>query len=118
MPVEFDSWIEGMEDLDPGREVLAEWTQAMERFYGATQEHVHRITGALQASGHHETERSGPTDVTGTLTYTGNAERSYAAYEFGRGGDHDAITLGFAQSRRGFEQALADGLDKHVRSFL
>lgn len=118
MPAEFDSWIAGLDEFDPGQEVLAEWRPAMERFYGATQQHVHRITGALQASGRHETDRSGRTDVTGTLTYTGNGERSYAAYEFGRGGDHDAITLGFAQSRHGFEQALRDGIDQHVRSWL
>lgn len=118
VPVEFDRWIEGMEDLDPSREVLAEWDQAMELFYGHSQETVHRISGALQESGRHDTGLTGRTECTGDLVYGGTPECDYAVYEHRRGGDHAWLTLAFAMSRRDFEKALADGLDKHIRSFL
>lgn len=118
MPVEFDRWIQGMEDLDPTQEVLAEWRDAMERFYGHSQETVHRISGALQSTGRHDTEVTGRTEVTGTLAYGGIDGVDYAGYEHDRGGDHAWITLAFAMSRRDFERALAAGVDKHVRSFL
>jgi hypothetical protein len=118
VPVEFDRWIEGLEDLDPGREVEAEWTRAMERFYGHSQETVHVITSALRASGRHDTARTGRTECTGTLTYGGTPEVDYAIYEHQRGGDHAWITEAFRMSRRDFERALADGIDRHVRGML
>jgi hypothetical protein len=90
----------------------------MERFYGHSQETVHVITNALRESGRHNTELAGRDRVEGTLTYGGTPECDYAIYEQRRGGDHDWITQAFRMSRRDFEQALAAGLDKHVRSFL
>lgn len=128
VPVEFDQWIGGLEDFDPGPDVLQEWSEAMERFYAHSQETVHVITNALRTSGRHSTERAGRDRVEGTLTYGGitvTVSRysrprvvDYAIYEHQRGGDHAWITEAFRLSRRGFERALADGIDRHVRSFL
>ena len=128
VPVKFDEWIEGLENFDPGDEILHEWTDATERFYAASQEHVHVITNALRTSGRHNTERDGRGQVVGTLTYGGttvsvsgsNKPRTvnYAVYEQRRGGDHDWITKAFAETRRDYVRALEDGIDAHVRSFI
>lgn len=118
VPAKFDEWIAGLDDFDPGEEVLAEWARAMELFYGHSQEVVHRITGALQESGDHDTQRDGRTRVVGELTYGGTPECDYAIYEHQRGGSHAFETIAFRMTRGDFERALADGLDKHVRTFL
>jgi hypothetical protein len=116
VPVQFDRWVDGLEGFDPGPEVLAEWRDAMERFFSHSQETVHVISNDLRASGRHDTERTGATRVTGTLTYGGTAAVDYAAIEHERGGDHAWLTRAFAMSRRDFERALADGIQTHVRS--
>jgi hypothetical protein len=118
VPIEFDRWIDGLEDFDPSQEVLAEWERAMERFYGHSQETVHRISGALQESGRHDTQLTGRTECTGELVYGGTAKVDYAIYEHERDGDHAWMTRAFAMSRRDFERALAAGVDRHVRSFM
>lgn len=118
VPVELDRWIDGLEDLDPGKEVLTEWTRAMERFYGHSQETVHVISNALRASGRYDTELARRNRVEGTLTYGGTPECDYAIYEHERGGDHAWITEAFRLSRRDFERALADGVQAHVRGML
>lgn len=128
VPIEFDRWIEGLEDLDPGPEVLQEWAAAMERFYGHSQETVHVITSALRSTGRHDTQMDGKTRVEGTLTYGGmtvtvpgygrSREVDYAIHEHNRGGDHAWITEAFRLSRRDFERALADGVQRHVEGML
>lgn len=118
VPIEFDRWIDGLEDFDPGPEVLAQWRDAMERFYGHSQETVHVISNALRESGTHDTQRAGRDRVEGTLTYGGTAEVDYAMYEHDRGGEHAWITEAFRRSRRDFERALADGIADHVRGIL
>lgn len=128
VPVKFDEWIEGLEHFDPGDEILHEWTDATERFYAASQEHVHVITNALRTSGRHDTEHTGRGRVTGTLTYGGTQVTvsghdrprtvDYAVYEQRRGGDHDWIAKAFAQTRRDFTRALEAGIDSHVRGFI
>lgn len=128
VPIKFDEWIEGLDNFDPGDEILHEWTDATERFYASSQEHVHVITNALRTSGRHDTERDGRGRVVGTLTYGGTSVNvsgsdhprlvDYAVYEQRRGGDHDWITKAFAESREGFSRALEAGIDAKVRSFI
>ena len=118
VPVEFDRWIEGMEDLDPSREVLLEWDRAMERFYGRSQETVHVISNELRRSGAHDTQLTERTECTGELVYGATPEVDYAKFEHDRGGEHAWMTIAFAMSRRDFERALGAGVDRHVRSFL
>jgi len=118
VPVEFDQWIAGLDNFDPGDEILDEWRLAMERFYGHTQETVHVISNDLRQSGRHDTTRVGASRVEGELTYGGTPECDYAIYEHNRGGDHAWITVAFARSRDDFERALLAGIESHVRTFL
>jgi hypothetical protein len=118
VPAKFDQWIEGLDNLDAGDEVLREWINATERFYGHSQETVHVVSNALRTSGRHHTERDGRHRVNGDLTYGGTEECDYAIYEQGRGAPHDFITQAFARSRDDYERALLDGIDAAIARFL
>jgi hypothetical protein len=128
VPVEFDRWIHGLENFDPSDEVAAAWDDAMQVFYGQSQESVHVISNALRTTGRYEVTQEAGDRVHGDLIYGGQTVKvsahgrtrtvDYAIYEHNRGGDHAWMTVAFAQSRARFEQALRDGIDAHVRKFL
>jgi hypothetical protein len=128
VPVEFDRWIEGLENLDPGDEIAEAWDDAMQIFYGRSQESVHVISNALRTTGRYEVTKDGRDRVNGDLIYGGQTVKisaggrtrtvDYAIYEHNRGGDHAWMTVAFAQVRARFEQALLEGIDSHVRKFL
>jgi hypothetical protein len=128
VPVKFDEWIEGLENLDASDEVLREWDRATERFYGHSQETVHVITNALRTTGRYHTERDGHNRVLGDVIYGGQTVSvpgykrdrvvDYAIYEHQRGHDHAWLTVAFAQSRDDYERALLDGIDAAVGRFL
>jgi hypothetical protein len=88
---------------------LDEWEQVTEKFFDATQEVVHVITGQLRNSGKVSvTEQSGR--FQGEVEYTA----SYAAEEFGRGGPHDALQRGYELVQGEFEPAVQRALQKAV----
>ena len=119
VPLEFDRWIDGLEDFDPTPEIIDEWDGAMDRLYGVSQETVHVITNDLRSSGRYTPpEDDGNGRVSSELIYGGDGKCDYAIYEHQRGAPHDWITQAFARTRPGFEQALADGINSHIRTFL
>lgn len=118
VPVEFDHWIEGLDRFDPSDEILDQWQEATQRFYGHSQEEVHVITNALRSSGRYSTNKHGHDRVEGVLEYGNTPECDYAEYEQERGGSHAFITLVFARTKDDYERALAAGIEDHVRKFL
>jgi hypothetical protein len=112
-----DAWIDGLDRLGtPNQHARDLWDQATERFYDRTQEHTHIITGRLIASGRYATQRRGDT-IEGRVTYGGTPEVDYAVYEFGRGGSHDALLLGFLETQGRYARALRQIVEDEVRSW-
>ena len=88
---------------------LEEWEQVTERYFDATQEVVHVITGRLRDSGKVSVVQEGSRFV-GTVEYSA----PYAAEEFGRGGPHDALQRGFEMTRGEFPDAAARAIGSAV----
>jgi|SRR5690606_35238765 len=113
-----DGWISGMDRLGErvGEHQVAEWRYATERFYDRTQQYVHVLDGNLKTSGRCAVDPH-RLDIEGSVTYGGTPECDYAIYEFGRGGNHDALTRGFVANVETFEQAIVDGIAAEIDSW-
>ncbi|MFE2751566.1 hypothetical protein ACFXGA_06135 [Actinosynnema sp. NPDC059335] len=112
-----DAWVNGLEKLGtPTQDARETWDRVTQQFFDRTQEHTHIITGRLIASGRYATQRRGDT-IEGRITYGGTEEVFYAAYEFGRGGSHDALLLGFLEVQARYARALREIIEDEVRSW-
>jgi hypothetical protein len=114
-----DRWIAGFEATAksrPSEEALLRWGQATEEMYDRSQEYVHIITGDLFLSGERDTAKSG-WRLVGTVSY-GGPEAPYAEYEFGRGGDHDALLRAYVATHDTFEKTLAVIMEEEVQRWL
>lgn len=86
------------------------WRQAGEMFFAETQRvvHVYPINGgSLKASGAVNFLSAGDEVLVAEVSYGGPTSGprgyvDYAVYEFGRGGDHDALARGFESSQAFF----------------
>jgi hypothetical protein len=113
-----DAWISGLEkfgDADADAEIR--WRQATEVFFDRSQQAVHVISGDLKGSGEMNTSRTLRTLV-GEVVYGDTPECDYAAYEFARGGSHDALQIAYVATERVFEQTLAEIMEDEVASWL
>lgn len=88
---------------------VEEWEAATERYFDATQEVVHVITGQLRDSGKVSVTTEG-TRFVGEVEYSA----PYAAEEFGRGGPHDALQRGWEMVRDEFPKAASNAIGKAV----
>ncbi len=88
---------------------LEEWEAVTERYFDATQEVVHVITGQLRDSGKVSVTEDGKRFV-GEVEYSA----PYAAEEFGRGGSHDALQRGWEMVRGEFPNAASKALKSAV----
>ena len=84
-----DHWIDGAARFERQWQSLAEGKAepVAERGFRVADAQVHVISGQLKASGRYFVEKDG-NEVQIVLAY----EAPYAIYEFGRGGEHDALT--------------------------
>lgn len=112
-----EPWIDGLKKFgEPTPSMERRWAAATDVFFDRTQAAVHVITAGLKASGRQETE-VGPKRITGVVTYGGTEECDYAVYEFARGGKHNALRIGFVETQRVFQEALAEMLEDEVASW-
>lgn len=112
-----DEWIDGLANMGtPGDDAVAEWREATEVFYDRTQAATHVLSGDLKASGRYDVRTEGR-QIVGTVTYGGTELVDYAQWEFMRGGNHDALTVGFAQARDEFIEATTRAVDAEIDSW-
>jgi len=110
-------WIDGLDKFGvPTPEMERRWRQATDVFFDRTQQYVHVVSAELKASGRMDTF-SDQRNIVGQVSYGGTAACDYAVYEFARGGDHDALTRGFAAAERVFRSSLAAMLSEEAGSW-
>jgi hypothetical protein len=113
-----DEWIDELANFevrDPA--ALDAWRHGVERFYDATQRHVHVLDGPLKASGRYDTQRLGRDQLEGAITYGGTPDVDYAVYEFARGGNHDALQRGYEDSYEALRRAVLEAVDAEIDSW-
>lgn len=92
-----DDWFEACDALTgPGVETVAALDAVIDAAFAETQTLVHVITGSLKGSGRtfsdvSEGEWSGGISYGGPSPGFPNNPVNYAKYEFGRGGEHNAL---------------------------
>jgi hypothetical protein len=112
-----DAWIDGLDRFGlPTEAMLDRWRQATDVFFDRTQSAAHIVTGSLKDSGRMQAFRD-RRELVGEVVYGGTQECDYAVYEFARGGAHDALTVGFAETQAVFEKTLARMLVEEVASW-
>lgn len=83
------------------------WRTATERFYDRSQQFVHVDSVALKSSGRFEVQRVVHRAI-GELIYGGTHGVDYAVYEFGRGGQHDALQRAMNATAANFARTVGD----------
>lgn len=104
--------VEKLTDAGFPAELEVLWTQATEVMFSESQRVVHVWPvdgGTLKASGFYELVDDGD-QMTGLIEYSAE----YAIYEFGRGGEHDALNRSFERTRDVFQRACETAIERWV----
>lgn len=96
--MDVSEWLDALDAHEgPGEETLLALSQVLSEGFAETQARVHVDTGSLRGSGRVSSDRV-EEGWEGEITYGGPAPGyahpyvDYAREEFGRGGDHDAMS--------------------------
>src|ERR1044071_1675079 len=109
--IEVDGWdgmlaaLDRLAELPKGQ--VDKWGETTERVYDRSQQYVHVDTVALKRSGRHSTQRV-VHRVIGEVVYGGRFGVDYALFEFGRGGQHDALGRGFNATSATFAKTIGE----------
>lgn len=110
----FQHWIDSLRNAEAIVESVAEPMLAKEmgRFFNATQDAVHVITGELKASGRVASDMKGGV-FEGRVLY----DADYASYEHDRGGSHAFLDRGWEMTEADFSAAVDYANDAIGRAF-
>jgi len=115
LDIEIDHWINGAAHFRQKWADLAvtDIDKAMQTAFRIADQRVHVITGYLKSTGRYETNVVDDGEIEGRLIY----EADYAIYEFGRGGEHDAMTPAVMEISDQFLVAMIDAAEATVRTW-
>lgn len=109
-----DHWVTGFaRPMEASPAVSTAFDQAAEVMLSEAVSRVHILSSDLHDSSEGPNTEVFPGRVESTIKFT----MPYAKYEFGRGGEHDAITIAFAETRRMFEKAIVAGMEAEMTTW-
>lgn len=122
--VGMDNWIKGTSDFARlmDRRVQVKLLNALDATFQRTQELVHVITGSLKASGRKEITQTEQGVFQVEIVYGGpapgypNDPVDYAAFEWGRGGEHDFLTPAIVSTEEEYPKAMRDAVRETARA--